>query len=316
MKAQPMTAVLVASSGGHLAQLVEIETRVAGLDGDRLWITFDSPQSRSLLEGRKAEFIPPIEERDVAGVGRGMICAHRLLRRMNVTAMISTGSAIALSFLPYAAIRRIEAHYIESAARVDSPSLTGRLLSIVPAINLYRQYPHASGARWKYAGSVFDGFECVAASARKLRRVVVTLGSGIHGFRRLLDRLVAILPPDVEVLWQTGSTPVDGLAIDARPLVPAAELDRAIADADAVVAHAGCGSALSALSAGKFPVLVPREPKYGELVDNHQIELTRWLVARNIALHRTPETLELDDILLAAALRVVRVANPPVFRLS
>ena len=44
-----MTALLVATNGGHLAQLVELAPRLDGIEADRLWITFDSPQSRSLL---------------------------------------------------------------------------------------------------------------------------------------------------------------------------------------------------------------------------------------------------------------------------
>src|SRR5205823_6246401 len=85
-----------------------------------------------------------------------------------------------------------------------------------------------------------------------VRRIVVTLGSGLHSFRRLVERLVAIIPYGVEVLWQTGSTPVGDLAIKAQPIVPADVLDRAIRHADAVIAHAGCGSALHELISPGF----------------------------------------------------------------
>jgi UDP-N-acetylglucosamine--N-acetylmuramyl-(pentapeptide) pyrophosphoryl-undecaprenol N-acetylglucosamine transferase len=311
-----MTAVLVGSNGGHLSQLVELGTRIEGLDSDRLWVTFDTPQSRSLLNGWRTKFIPLIGERDVLGVCRGAVTAHKMMQKMDVSAVVSTGSGIALSFLPYAAARGIEAHYIESAARVGSPSLTGRLLERTPRVHLYRQYPHAARGRWKYGGSVFDGFQAAQEESRDIRRVVVTLGIGLHGFRRLIDRLVKIFPPTVEVLWQTGSTPIDGLAIEARPIMPAAEMEKAIREADAVIGHAGCGSALSVLNAGKCPVLVPREQQHGELVDNHQVEIAQWLDERGLALCRSPETVTFDDLVAASSRRIVRRTNPPAFKLA
>jgi UDP-N-acetylglucosamine transferase subunit ALG13 len=311
-----MTTLCVATDGGHLAQLIELGTRLGGLGNDTLWVTFETPQSRSLLADRKSVFIRSIGERDVGGVCRGVAAAHNIISSLEVDAVISTGSAIALSFLPYAAARGISAHYIESAARVGPPSLTGRLLERIPRIQLYRQYPHAARGRWKYAGSVFDGFETTPNGGRTVRRVVVTLGSGVHAFRRLLDRLVAIIPPDLEVLWQTGSTPVDGLPIEARPTVPAAALENAIREADVVIGHAGCGSALTALNSGKYPVLVPREPQYGELVDSHQVELARFLGEQGLACHRSPETISFEDMVAAAAQSVSRRATPPMLRLA
>jgi UDP-N-acetylglucosamine--N-acetylmuramyl-(pentapeptide) pyrophosphoryl-undecaprenol N-acetylglucosamine transferase len=313
-----MTALMVAANGGHLSQLVELADRMDGLEHDRLWVTFDSPQSRTLLDGRNRLFVPPVEERDIVGAARDLVYAHRLIRDHNVTAVVSTGSGVALSFLPYAALRGIPAHYVESAARVGALSLTGRLLAMVPGVKLYVQYPHLAHGRWQFIGSVFDGFRAEdAVHPRPLRRIVVTLGSGVHAFRRMVDRLIAILPAEVEVFWQTGSTPIAGLPIAgvARPIVFAAELDAAIRDADAVIAHAGCGSALAALNAGKYPILVPRESRHDELVDDHQVEVARFLAGRDLALHRTPEGLTLEDIAAAAARRTARRVHPPALKL-
>ena len=63
-----MTALMVATNGGHLAQLVELGERLDGIEADRLWVTFDSPQSRSLLAGRRHLFIPEIDDR-IMGAG-------------------------------------------------------------------------------------------------------------------------------------------------------------------------------------------------------------------------------------------------------
>ena len=74
---------------------------------------------------------------------------------------------------------------------------------------------------------------------------------------------MGLVPDGVDVLWQTGSTDVRGLEIDARPWLPSADLEAAIADADVVISHAGGGSALAALMNGRRPILIPRRADQG-----------------------------------------------------
>jgi UDP-N-acetylglucosamine--N-acetylmuramyl-(pentapeptide) pyrophosphoryl-undecaprenol N-acetylglucosamine transferase len=310
-----MTALFVATTGGHLAQLFELSGRMKRLGPHRLWVTFDSEQGRTLLAGEDRVFIPYIAERDVVGVCRAWACARRLMADMSIEAVVSTGSAIALSFLPHAVLKGAAAHYIESAARVDRPSLTGRLLQRVPGVRIYRQYQHVATGRWRYGGSVFDGYGSESIAPRAITKVVVTVGME-RSFRRLIERVSAILPAGIEVLWQTGPTPVDDLAIDATPFVPAAALARAMAEADVVISHAGCGSALMALGSGRFPVLVARDPGLGEVVDRHQMQIADWLRSQQLALQRSIETLTFADLETAAARVVRRSSDPPPFELG
>ena len=85
-------------------------------------------------------------------------------------------------------------------------------------------------------------------------------------------------------------------------------------EADVVIAHAGCGSALAALKAGKYPVLIARDPAHGEVVDEHQIEIARWLSEKELALERTADSLTFEALETAATRSVVRLATPPAFR--
>ena len=298
-----MTTLLVASTGGHLAQLFELASRIRDLGEDWLWVTFDSeqdvpcsgPRGRSLFSYRGTR-------RD--GRRAGVAYARRLLRAETVRAREhGLGHRIVV---PSPTRRSVESRRTTSRAQRawGSSSLTGRTLQSIPGVCLYRQYPHVAYGRWHYGGSVFDGFRAVAVGARPVTRVVVTVGME-RSFRRLIERVAHILPPDVEVLWQTGPTSIEGLGIDARPFVAASSLDQAMRAADVVVAHAGCGSALAALRAGRYPVLVPRDPHHGEVVDVHQIEIARWLGQQDSAPARTPDDLTFAD-LEAAARAVVR----------
>ena len=311
-----MATVLVATAGGHLAQLFELASRLPFDTDHRVWVTSASPQSRSLLAGEDVVFVPEVRPRDLKAVLREIPRARRLLLRRRAEAVVSTGAALALGYLLPSVPMGIPAHYVESSARVEEPSLTGRILERVPRIHLYRQYEHAARGRWRYAGTVFAGFSAVPrCDPPTIRRAVVVLGTVDEPFRRLVERLVRILPADAEVLWQTGTTPVDDLPIKPVPFLPDAELKAAMAAADVVVTHGGCGSVLDALAAGRSPVVVPRRLAHRECVDDHQRQLAEWVDARGLAVLADADELTWFQLVAAAGRSVVRIADPPVLSL-
>lgn len=310
-----MRILLVAAAGGHLKQLHKLLPRIPGLDGERLWVTYDTSQSRSLLEGEDVVWGHYMASRDYGNVARNAGLARRLLREGRFDMALSTGSAIAISFLPQARLRGVACHYIESAARPGSPSITGNVLRRVPGIRLYTQYESWARPPWRYLGSVFDSFVAQppnGSSAPEIRKVVVTVGtSKKYGFRRLVEEVLRVIPPEAEVLWQTGATDLTGLPIEAQPTVSAVDLDAATREADLVVAHAGTGSALGALEAGKCPVLIPRRHALGENADDHQELIARELDARGLAVAPEDERLTTEAVLRAAATRIEAAADPP-----
>ena len=323
-----MTTLFLATTGGHLEQLVSLAARVPP-NGHDLWVTHENQQSRSLLQDRDVEFVPYVRVGNARDVAACVPTAHRLWRRRGVTRVISTGSGIALGYLPYLAARGVECHYIESAARVAAPSRTGSVLQWVPGIRRYTQHAQWAGPRWRHGGSVFDSFRPDPAPRPlgDVVRVVVTVGTAAEfPFGRLIDRLAPLLPADgplaraigrpLEVLWQTGCTPTDHLPITAVPFLGAEQLTEAIGAADLVVSHAGVGSALTALSAGLRPLLVARSAALGEAGDDHQGQLADELEGRQLALHRDPEELGVEDLLAALDAGVQRAATPPPFELA
>jgi UDP-N-acetylglucosamine--N-acetylmuramyl-(pentapeptide) pyrophosphoryl-undecaprenol N-acetylglucosamine transferase len=309
-----MTDLLVASGGGHLAQLSRLADRLPNPSEKRTWVTFDTPQSRSLLAGQDVRYIPYTGSRAYLKTIRNSWTAHSIMRDDRYRRVISTGAAPALSFLPVARLHGAEPIYIESAARSEGPSLTGRLLSRISGVRLFTQYERWADHRWRYAGSVFDGFEAApSADSATVARIVVSLGTiGDFGFGRLLKRLIEIIPADVSVMWQVGSTETRQLPIDG---IVSRELDEEMKRADVVVAHAGIGSALAALDAGRCPVLVPREQAHGEHVDDHQRLIADALDHRGLAIHRSVGSLTYDDLKRAAG-QAVQVANVPRLALS
>jgi UDP-N-acetylglucosamine--N-acetylmuramyl-(pentapeptide) pyrophosphoryl-undecaprenol N-acetylglucosamine transferase len=314
-----VSTLFVSSVGGHLAELHRLAPRLEGIDGDRLWVTFDTPQSRSMLEGEDVVYVDYAGPRDFEILLRHSRVALRMFGgRHSFSTVISTGSGIALSFLPIGRLRGARCHYIESATRSVGPSTTGQLLSRVPGIHLYAQYKDWARPPWTYAGSVLDTFVSGPRTGDgTIRRAVVTVGTmEDYEFRRLIDRARAILPADAEILWQVGCTDVSDLPIVGHRLLPARNLQEAIEVADVVIAHAGCGSSVGALDAGKMPVLVPRRKEHGENVDDHQSLIGEELSKRELAIVRSADDLSAEDLRLAARSSVRRETQPAPFPLA
>jgi UDP-N-acetylglucosamine transferase subunit ALG13 len=311
--------LFVASSGGHLKQLHRLRPRFPlSPDAETRWATYDSPQSRSMLAGQDVLYVPYQRARDAPNLARNLVAGYRLMREWRPDVIVSTGSQIAVSFMLPGRAHGVPCHFIESAARSTAPSLTGRILRQVPGVQMYTQYPRNARWPWRYGGSVFEGFRTDERQPTgDPTRFVVTAGTFRgYGFRRLFEQLVPMLPPGSEVLWQVGDTDTSGLGIDSRESVPAHELDAAMREADVVIAHAGVGSALGALEAGKTPILVPRRVHRNEHVDDHQVQIAEELAARGLAIHREVEDLTWEDVLSAASREVSDMDDPVPFFLA
>ena len=311
-----MTTLLVASTGGHLAELHDLVPRLGV--GDRRWVTFDSPQSRSLLDGEDVVHVPPATSRDLVGAVRDLLVARRMFGRERYDRVISTGASVAMSFFLPATAAGVPCAYIESATRTRGPSLTGRMAARLPRTRLYTQYPSWADDTWRYGGSIFDAFVAEPLpEPSPVRKVVVTLGTHErYTFPRLLNQLVELLPPTLEVLWQVGATVIDKMPAGARRQVPIPEMRQAMREADVVISHAGVGSALAAMQAGRRAVYVPRRRAHAEHVDDHQVEMARELEGRSLVVAREAGELTLADLDTAAAWSVRARPGVAPFRLD
>jgi hypothetical protein len=123
--ATPPTVALVCSAGGHLAQLHNLRPWWKTLQ--RVWVTFDTEDARSLLAG---EIVIPAfhpTTRNVRNLLRNGVLAWRVLRRYRPTAVVSTGAGVAVPFFVLARLLGVKTIYIEVFDRIDGPSLTARL---------------------------------------------------------------------------------------------------------------------------------------------------------------------------------------------
>ncbi|SDH63643.1 glycosyltransferase [Microbacterium pygmaeum] len=308
--------LLVCSGGGHLRQLAGFAERMGIAPERQVWVTFRNGLSESLLEGRRVIYAPFTAPRDLRNFAKMLPLARKVLAENTFVQAISTGSSPAVAFLPLAARKGIPTFYIESAARADGPSMTGKIISRVKRIQTFCQYPAWADDRWQYRGSVFDSFAPGEVSDRTPRRAVVSVGTQEgYPFTRLFDKVVPLLADFDEVLYQTGDADVSHLGIEGVVSMPHDDLKAAIARADVVITHAGVGGALTALSLGKHPIMIPRTKEHGEHIDDHQVQVARELDRRELATLRQVDDLTAEDIVFASR-QSVRTVQPPAFHLT
>lgn len=112
--------------------------------------------------------------------------------------------------------------------------------------------------------------------------IFVTVGNATQGFRRLLDAVDELAGEGAfgneTVFIQSGNNPdFRPSHCKYQPFLTMEDFVAKIRESDMIIGHAGAGTLLHALHAGKVPVVMPRQKKYGEHVDDHQIELVKAL---------------------------------------
>ena len=124
---------LVGSSGGHLTHLYMLKKFWE--NKERIWVTFDKQDARSLLKEEKmyACFYPT--NRNIKNFIKNTFVAIKVLLKEKPDIIISSGAAVAVSFFYIGKIMRKKLVYIEVFDRIDKPTLTGKL--VYPITDLF-----------------------------------------------------------------------------------------------------------------------------------------------------------------------------------
>lgn len=149
-------ACFLASSGGHWEELMCLKEIAA--EYDSFYVTEECGQVRDANLTR-VYTVPQInrhEKHFAIHLAQLFVRAIRILGREKPDFIITTGALIAFPFCIVGKIRGAKVIYIESFARVDDRSLTGKLiypfadLFLVQWESLLQLYPKA-----KYVGGIF-----------------------------------------------------------------------------------------------------------------------------------------------------------------
>ena len=94
----------------------------------RFWVTFDKEDARSVLEGE--QMIPCYypTNRSLKALLINTKLAWKVLRKEKPDLIISTGAAVAVPFFYVGKLFGSKTVYIEIFDRIDSPTLTGKMV--------------------------------------------------------------------------------------------------------------------------------------------------------------------------------------------
>lgn len=133
-----MKVLLVASSGGHLSQLMCLQEWWSR--HERQWVTFDTADAVSKLAGEDVVWANHPTTRNVPNLLRNTALAWRTLASFRPDVVLSTGAGVAVPFFWLHRHFQAATVYLEVFDRIDSRTLTARLCR--PATDLFlAQWP-------------------------------------------------------------------------------------------------------------------------------------------------------------------------------
>lgn len=136
--------------------------------------------------------------------------------------------------------------------------------------------------------------------------IFITLGSQKFQFNRLLksmDKLMETIEIKDFVFAQIGYSDYIPQHYEYRKFLDRNEFSQKMEKAEIVITHGGTGAIIGAVKQGKKVIAVPRLAKYGEHVDDHQIQLVEQF--QNLGLICKC----LDTKELGTALKTVRITQ-------
>ena len=131
--------------------------------------------------------------------------------------------------------------------------------------------------------------------------IFVTVGTHEQPFNRLIRYIDKMKEKGLireEVIIQTGYSTYEPRYCRFSKLFPYSEMCRFVKEARIVITHGGPSSFIMPLQEGKIPIVVPRQKRYGEHVNNHQLEFCRAIEERSGNIIVVEEVRELKRAIL------------------
>ena len=130
--------------------------------------------------------------------------------------------------------------------------------------------------------------------------IFVTVGTHEQPFDRLVNAIDELKGRGIishEVFIQSGYSKYQPRFCNCYPFIGFNEMIERIKNADIVITHGGTGSIMLVLYNGKIPVVVPRQKKYNEHIDDHQVRFCETMESKGKIL-AVYETETLSDMIV------------------
>ena len=273
-----MKICLACSSGGHLSEMMELKEIYGRYN--HFFVTYRSADTIELAEKEKVHFLVNPRRHPILTILNILQSFKRFIKE-KPDIVLTTGAGVALPMCYIAKLYRKKIIFIESFCRVEKPSLFGRLiypianLTIVQWEPLLEYYKEAN-----YGGPIFN-FSGDNVDKNKIKnRIFVTVGTFSTGFDRLLKEIDMLIEKRVirkKVIAQIGSSKYTPKNYEWIRFTSKEVFWDTMKESKIVITHGGVGSITNALKFNKRTIVVPRRKEFGEVVNDHQLEITREL---------------------------------------
>ena len=130
--------------------------------------------------------------------------------------------------------------------------------------------------------------------------IFVTVGTHEQQFDRLVsevDRLKGEGRIKEDVFMQVGFSSYVPKNCRWSQMLPVDKMGELMNSARIVITHGGPSSFLSAIQAGKVPIVVPRRKEFGEHVNNHQVSFCQAVAGRHHNIILVDDIRKLGDVI-------------------
>ena len=131
--------------------------------------------------------------------------------------------------------------------------------------------------------------------------IFVTVGTHEQPFNRLIEYIDKLVEQGViqeEVKMQIGYSTYEPKFCQHDKLIPYQQMEKNVRDARIVITHGGPASFIMPLQFGKIPVVVPRQKKFNEHINNHQLEFCKAVAERQKNIIVVEEIEDLANIII------------------
>ena len=130
--------------------------------------------------------------------------------------------------------------------------------------------------------------------------IFVTVGTHEQQFNRLVENGDTLKKEGIikeDVIIQTGYSTYEPRYCKWKKFFPYKEMIELVDSARIVITHGGPSSFIMPLQIGKIPIVVPRQHKYGEHVNDHQVSFSRAVAERKGIIIIVEDIEKLGDII-------------------
>ena len=131
--------------------------------------------------------------------------------------------------------------------------------------------------------------------------IFVTVGTHEQPFNRLIKKVDELKRDGViqeDVIMQTGFSTYEPKYCEWSKLIPYQQMIKNVEDARIVITHGGPASFIMPLQIGKVPIVVPRQHKFDEHVNDHQVEFARNVAERMGTIIPVEDIGKLEEIIM------------------